>query len=330
MRWLRDRLCFRKLALICSIAITPGDAALCAASPSQQPASKNHQRQSPEQLDSLVAPIALYPDSLLGQVLAASTYALQLATAQRWVRQNSNLEGKALVVAAGKQNWDPSIQALVAFPAVLLMMGQCLGWTTALGNAFLAQQSDVLEAVQRMRMKAKESGQLLSNAQQQIQATTVEGQPTIVIQPTDPQVIYVPAYQPAVVYGAAPPHYPYPAIAYPTGIWAGSAISFGPGVAVGTIFSGCCGGGSGWGWACSWGRHPSLYVNAANGRVEWSHTYRYDGGRGGVRAARLPLSAGIFRPPGSQGSMNRLMGDNGVNKPGGRGVQRHRGGGRRP
>jgi hypothetical protein len=131
---------------------------------------------TPDHLDSLVAPIALFPDSLLAQVLAASTYPLQIVTAARWVQQNSNLQGKALVEAAGNQDWDPSIQALVAFPTVLKMMDQSLDWTTALGNTFLAQQADVMAAVQRMRMKA---------SQQQVQTTTVEGEPTVMIQPTN-------------------------------------------------------------------------------------------------------------------------------------------------
>ena len=139
----------------------------------------------------MVAPIALYPDSLLAQVLAASTYPLEIVTAGRWVKQHSNLTGKALVEAAGKQDWDPSIQALVAFPSVLQMLDQNLEWTTALGNGLLAQQGDVMSAVQRMRQKAQASGKLQSNAQQQVQTTTVEGQPSVVIQPANPEVVYV-------------------------------------------------------------------------------------------------------------------------------------------
>jgi hypothetical protein len=304
---------------------------------------------SPEQLNSLVAPIALYPDSLLAQVLAASTYPLEIVSAQRWVQQNSNLKDKALVEAAGKQDWDPSIQALVAFPAVLKMMDQSLDWTTALGNAFLAQQSDVMTAVQRMRMKAKDSGKLQSNEQQQVQTTTVEGQPTVMIQSANPQVIYVPTYDPTVVWGAAPAYYPYPSIAYPYGA---AALSFGVGVAVGAIFNGCCGAGWGWGWGANWGNRPSLYVNnnffnhngntfvnrgrwgnsyVGNGKAGWNHNpqyrgavpytnrdvaNRYNGGRGGMRPAQLPANMGNIKPPGSQGAANRF-GGNGVNRPGG-------------
>ena len=260
MTWLRDCLYFRGLAVICSMAIAPGEALFNGQSPQQGQAAGNPQEQfmNSEQLDSLVSPIALYPDPLLGQVLAASTYPLQIVTAARWVHQNKNLTGKSLAEAAGKQDWDPSIQALVVLPSVLQMMDQSLDWTTALGNAFLAQQADVMSAVQRMRVKAQQSGKLESNAQQQIQTTTVDGQPTIVIQPADPQVIYVPSYDPTMVYGASSEYYPYPSVAYPTGeVVAAGAISFGLGVAVGAIFNG----GGGWGWGCNWGAHPSLYVN---------------------------------------------------------------------
>jgi hypothetical protein len=202
--------------------------------------------------------------------------------------------------------------------------------------------------VQRMRRKAQQSGKLESNAQQQVQTTTLEGQPTIVIQPTDPQVIYVPSYEPAYVYGAAPAYYPYPAITYPSGVLAASAISFGVGVAVGAIFNG----GWGWGWGCNWGGR-SLYVNnnffthnrntfvnrgnwgnsyVGNGRGGWTHNPRYrggvpypnrdvanrfNGGRGGLRPAQLPANRANIRPPGSLGKASRLQGNPGANRPGG-------------
>src|SRR5215469_16724165 len=118
MKWPRDRLYFREMAIICSLAIAPGENLFCAqaAQPSPAPGEPQGQSISPEQLDSLVAPIALYPDPLLAQVLAASTYPLEIVTAERWVRQNSNLTGKLLMDAAGKQDWDPSVQGLVPFP----------------------------------------------------------------------------------------------------------------------------------------------------------------------------------------------------------------------
>ena len=115
---------------------------------------------SPDQLDNLVAPIALYPDPLLGQVLAASTYPLEIVEAQQWLQQNSNLQGAQLMDAAKQQNWDPSVQALVAFPDALSLLSNDIRWTTDLGNAFLAQQADVMSAVQRMRARAQANGKL--------------------------------------------------------------------------------------------------------------------------------------------------------------------------
>ena len=345
MAWLRDRLYFRELALICCLAILPGNMFLYgqATQPGQAAGNQQTQSISPEQMDSLVAPIALYPDPLLAQVLAASTYPLQIVTAQRWVQQNSNLKGKALLEAAGKQDWDPSVAALVAFPDALRMLDQNLDWTTALGNAFLAQQSDVMAAVQRMRMKAQQNGNLQSTPQQQVQTTTVQGQPTIVIQSANPEVIYVPSYEPTAVYGAAPEYYPYPSMEYPVGA---GLVSFGVGVAVGALFNGCCGGGWGWGWGANWGPHASLYVNnnffnhnrntfvnrgrwgnnyVGNGRNNWAHNprfrgpvpypnrnvaNRFNGGRGGLRPAQLPANIGNIRPPGSRTNI-------GANRPGG-------------
>jgi len=156
---------------------------------------------SPEQLDDLVAPVALYPDPLLGQVLAASTYPLEIVEVQQWLQQNRNLQGAQLLDAAKQQNWDPSIQALVAFPDALNMLSNNIRWTTDLGNAFLAQQADVMSAVQRMRARAQANGRLQKTPQQVVTADTQDGQSAIEIQPADPQVIYVPVYQPQYVYG---------------------------------------------------------------------------------------------------------------------------------
>jgi hypothetical protein len=167
MEWGGDHWYVRGLALICAMAIAPGEASLYGQSSQQNQAVGKQQGQfmTPEQLDSLISPIALYSDSLLAQVLAASTYPLQIVIAERWVQQNKHLKGKELMEAAGKQDWDPSIQALVAFPTVLQMMDQSLDWTTALGNAFLAEQPDVMAAAERMRIKAQQSGKLQSNTQ---------------------------------------------------------------------------------------------------------------------------------------------------------------------
>src|SRR6185369_10588480 len=147
----------------------------------------------PEQLDSLVAPIALYPDPLLAQVLAASTYPLEIILLQRWLEKNKTLKDKQLADAVAKQTWDPSVQALAALPDVVKRLGDDIQWTADLGNAFLAQQADVMDAVQRMRAKAKGNGALVSNEQQKIDEETVEGKEVIVIQQANPQVVYVPS-----------------------------------------------------------------------------------------------------------------------------------------
>lgn len=187
---------------------------------------------SPQQLDNLVAPVALYPDPLLGQVLAASTYPLEIAEAQQWLQRNGTLQGAQRIDAARQQNWDPSVQALVAFPDVLALLGNDLRWTTDLGNAFLAQQADVMAAVQAMRSRAQSNGRLATTPQQVVTTDTQNGQSAIEIQPADPQVIYPPVYQPDYVYG--PPDYgAYPDLWYPPGY--GFGFGFLPGV-LGSLF----------------------------------------------------------------------------------------------
>jgi len=167
------------------------------------------------QLAALVAPIALYPDPLVSQVLMASTYPLEVAEAYNWQRSNSRLSGSALSQALQQQNWDPSVKSLVSFAPVLGMMGTQLSWTQNLGNAVLAQQSDVMSAIQDLRAKAQASGALKSNAQQTVTTQNSNGGQTIIIQPANPQVVYVPTYNPNLVYGAwgypaYPPYSYYP------------------------------------------------------------------------------------------------------------------------
>ena len=172
----------------------------------------------PEEIEQLVAPIALYPDSLVSQILMASTYPLEVVEAARWVKANKTLKGDALTAALEKQTWDPSIKSLVNFPQVLDMMNEKLDLTQRLGDAFLAQQKDVLDAIQRLRAKAQAQGNLKTTKEQTViveqpaaQTTVVEqpaAQTTVIkIEPTNPQVVYVPTYNPTVVYGA----WPYPA-----------------------------------------------------------------------------------------------------------------------
>src|SRR5215470_13408892 len=211
----------------------------------------------PDQLDSLVAPIALYPDPLLAQVLAASTYPLEIIQLQQWLAQNKNLKDKALADAVGKQAWDPSVQALAALPDVVKRLADDIQWTTDVGNAFLAQQSDVMDAVQRMRKKAQDKGNLKTTEQQKVETKVIESKQVIVIEQANPQVVYVPSYDPVIVYG--PPVYPYPPIYYPPpGYYAaGLAISFGVGVMMGAFWSG------GWGWGCGWGGND-IDINVDN------------------------------------------------------------------
>src|ERR1043166_4640235 len=180
-----------------------------------------------DQLDSLVAPIALYPDPLLAQVLAASTYPLEIIQLQQWMDRNKNLKDKALADAVAKQPWDPSVQALAATPDVVQRMAGNIQWTNDLGNAFLAQQSDVMDAVQRMRGKAESKGTLKTSAQQTVQTKTVEGgKQVVVVEPANPEVVYVPSYDPAVVYGPAPTSYPYYPYTYP-GYYPGMGLAWG-------------------------------------------------------------------------------------------------------
>jgi len=171
--------------------------------------------QTAAQLDQLVAPIALYPDALVAQVLAAATFPDQVVEADRWVQANTNLSGTALAQAADQQSWDPSVKALVAFPSVLANMDKNLSWTSSLGDAYYNQQQDVMDAVQVMRQKAQSTGNLKTTQQQTV---TSQGS-TIVIQPANPQVVYVPAYNPWAIYGY--PVSPWPGWYQYPGIWYG-------------------------------------------------------------------------------------------------------------
>jgi hypothetical protein len=208
--------------------------------------SSSAQQLSEAQLASLVAPIALYPDPLVAQILMASTYPLEVAEAYNWQKSNEKLQGTALNNALKQQTWDASVKSLVSFPAVLGMMGSQLSWTQQLGNAVLAQQKDVMSAIQELRKKAQASGALKSTSQQTVSTEGSGSNSTIVIQPANPQVVYVPTYNPTVVYGGWPyPAYP-PVSYYPPGYVAGTALlSFGVGMAVGAALWGGCHWGSG-------------------------------------------------------------------------------------
>jgi hypothetical protein len=238
---------------LCAVLLVQG----VAAQSNPQPSSTAAPTVAPltsDQLDSLVAPIALYPDALVAQVLAASCYADEVAFADDWMQQNSNLQENALTQAVDQQSWDPSVKALTQFPSVLHNLAKNLSWTSNLGQAFTNQQPDVMAAVQIMRARAQAAGTLQSSSQIKV---VQQGTQTIVIQPADSNVVYVPEYNPAVVYGA-----PLIVPAYTPPVAVAAGVSFGAGVAIGAAFggggfvAGGFGGGGGWGfgaWGMNWG-----------------------------------------------------------------------------
>ena len=201
---------------------------------------------SQQELEQLVAPIALYPDALLAQVLMASTYPLDVVSAERWAKANPGLKDKALEDALQQQPWDPSVKSLAVFPQVLTMMSDKLDWTQKLGDAFLAQQADVLATAQALRAKASTQGNLKDTKEQKVVTTTENNTTVIKIEPTNPEVVYVPTYNPTVVYGSWPyPAYP-PYSYYPPGYVAGGALlGFTAGVIVGGALWGNCNWGGG-------------------------------------------------------------------------------------
>ena len=233
------------LFLCLNLAVPPG---LMAQGAKEEAAKQEGPSFRPEEVDQMVAPIALYPDNLLAQVLAASTYPLEIVQAARLVQQNKELKGEKLMAAAKDKDWEPSVKAMLEFPDVLLMMNEKLEWTEKLGNAFLSQQKDVMASVQRLRKKAQESGNLKTTKEQKV--IVEEQTKVIIIQPASPEVVYVPTYNPVVVYGAWPyPAYP-PYPVYPPGyVAATAAFSFAAGVAVGAAWSGHGG------WGCGWGNN---------------------------------------------------------------------------
>jgi Protein of unknown function (DUF3300) len=239
-------------------------------------------QQTAEQLQRLVAPIALYPDSLVAQVLAASTFPEQVVEADRWVQAHPDLKGEELGKAVDEQPWDPSVKALAAFPSVLGNMDKNLSWTSSLGDAYYNQQQDVMDAVQVMRKKAQDAGNLKTTAQQ----TVATQDSNITIEPADPTVVYVPAYDPWLIYGypivAWPGWYPYP------GIWFGGPyLSFGIGFGIGWW------GGFGWGWGhwgFDWHNHYAIYNHGryySGSRTFYNRNNFYRGGpeRGGSNRA---------------------------------------------
>jgi len=252
---------------------------------------------TPEQLQQLVAPIALYPDSLVAQVLAASTFPEQVVEAERWLQAHADLKGDALGQAVDQQPWDPSVKALTAFPSVLGNMDKNLSWTSSLGDAYYNQQQDVMDAIQVMRQRAEKAGDLKTTPQQVV---STQGS-TIVVQPANPEVVYVPAYNPWLAYGDPimgwPGWYPYP------GIWFGGPyLSFGMGYGIGFF------GGFGWGWnhwGFNWGGRFATY---GGGRYySRSNTFynRNAFNRGGGARGGVSNRGNINRGGGGGGFSNR-------------------------
>jgi hypothetical protein len=206
---------------------------------------------SADTLGQLVAPIALYPDALVAQILAAAAYPAEVVEANRWMQQHTDLKGDALAKAVDPQSWDPSVKALAQFPSVLEMMGKNLSWTSSLGDAYVNGQQNVLDAVQAMRQRAQQAGNLNSTQQETV---TSDGQ-TIAIEPTDPEVVYVPEYDPWDVYGEPLPYYP-AWVGVPGLYLDGPGIAFGLGIGVGVF------GGFGWGWhhwGTDWHHHDVMH-----------------------------------------------------------------------
>jgi len=265
----------------CACLLLPGEATLFAQAPPPADAkaaaapAEAAVKLPPEQLDSLVAPIALYPDPLLAQTLAASTYPLELVQLQQWLAKNKSLKDKALADAVAKEPWDPAVQSMAAFPDAVKRLADDIQWTADLGNAFLAQQSDVMDAVQRMRKKAKDNNALASGEQQKVETKVVETKEVIVIEPAKPDVIYVPSYSPTYVYG--PPVYPYPPVYYPPYTPGAAFVGFTMGVMIGAAWGGA------WGH-CGWG-HNDINVNVNNNynrNANINRNANVSGNRGGA------------------------------------------------
>jgi len=327
------------LALLLAVHVPGGALAQGAPAPAPAPQGGDAaaEKLKPEQLEALVAPIALFPDDLLTQALVASTYPLELIQAQQFVAKNPKLKGEELEKAVATQNWDPSVQSTAVMPDLLKRLAEDITWTTNLGNAFLAQQADVMDAVQRLRMKAKNDGKLTSNDKMVVETKVVEKETVVVIQPASPQVVYVPTYNPTVIWGPPPVYYPYPPVYYPPPPPPGAMLfSFGVGMMWGAAIANgpCC--------SCGWGYHGGgntvvinnnntfvnnsnrqNNVNVSNRQSSWEHNSNHRGGapygdkataskyggnnRGGSQARATPSTA----DRGGGGAGNRAGGATG-------------------
>src|SRR3954471_7416543 len=319
-------------AFICVVSLPTGALVLFAQQPKFVPNEK---------LDALVAPIALYPDPLLAQTLAASTYPLEVIQLQQWIATNRYLKGQALADAVEMQPWDPSVQAMAAFPEVVKLLSDNIAWMTDLGNAFLAQQADVMDAVQRMRARAQSNGNLNTTPEQTVQMQTVEnGEQAIVIEPANAEMVYVPWYDSTVVYGDSA--YAYPTLYYASPVYyrTRGALAFGAGVALGAAWGG------NWGYGCKWANgdininNNNKYVSNSNRNKNinygnppsqqaaggaWQHNPQHRGGAPYAdrrTASRYAVSAGI--QPAAAG-INRSFNGGGIGA-GNAGINRSSGG----
>jgi uncharacterized membrane protein YgcG len=296
---LRERALVSMMTLVPLLATWPHNLAAYqdAQAPAQATQAVPHAQQTPGQLQQLVAPIALYPDSLVAQILAASTFPEEVVEADRWVQAHPDFKGDALGQAVDQQPWDPSVKALTAFPSILGNMDKNLSWTSSLGDAYYNQQPEVMDAVQVMRRRAEQAGSLKTTPQQTV--TTQDS--NISVEPVDPDEVFVPAYDPWAAYGDPivgwPGWYPYP------GIWyEGPYLSFGAGFGIGFY------GGYGWGWH-HWGsdwhnrvviHDHDRYYSRSNTFYNRNNFYRGGGERGRVNGDRSGDRARINegnRPP---------------------------------
>jgi len=259
--------CRTMLLAVAIVVVMPVIAAAQGTQPSQSsppktspPPQTDEELLKPEQLDALVAPIALYPDALLANMLAASTYPLEVVEADRWASEHKKLKGDQLKAEVDKQSWDDSVKALAGTPTVLSMMSEKLDWTRSLGDAVLAQQPDVMDAIQRLRARAQANNKLSSTKEQKVSVQQQESKQVIVIEPTDPDTMYVPYYEPSVVYGEWPyAEYPPYYFGYPSYIGAGvvaAGLAFGAGYAIRRW-------GNYWGGGVNWGNN-NFFINRSN------------------------------------------------------------------
>jgi hypothetical protein len=284
----------KSLALLVScllIFVVPGRGLAFATQADQsatQPTAPAAQ-QSAEELQQLVAPIALYPDELVSQIVAGATYPTEIVQADRWIQEHPELKGKDLASEVDQQPWDPSVKALAQFPSVLANMDKNLSWTSALGEAYVNQPQDVMDAVQVMRARAQKAGNLKSNDQEKVKT---HGQ-TVIIEPADPEVVYVPTYDPWLVYGP-------PLVAWPGWYWYPGLYVAGPGIAFGLGFGIGFFGGFGWGWhhwGMDWGHRAVIF----NHNTFISHSRTFYGGRAGFRDFGAARGYGGFHGGGFHG-----------------------------